>query len=179
MSSVLSKYCLAPNPPWNFRWFHKLQHRTFLVSNYLQQSHKLPSLITVAFNCLPEDLSSFALLQSQSKHNPQDFHSHTTLMQQYRSPPYFSLNSQELLLIVCLPLVPLVTNSTSNRDSSIKVSIYPLCFPPCNAKLKYSYHRLFRLMLSIIPPPLQADTEYYYHRLSRLTFIAISISFLP
>ncbi|KAK2417157.1 hypothetical protein QL285_039489 [Trifolium repens] len=122
MSSVLSKYCLAPNQTWNFRWFHKLQHQTLLVSNYLQQSHKLPSLITVAFNCLPEDLSSFAHLQSQSKHNPQDFHSHTTLMQQYRSPPYLSLNSQELLLIVCLPLVPLVTNSTSNRDSSIKVS---------------------------------------------------------
>ncbi|KAK2449259.1 hypothetical protein QL285_008468 [Trifolium repens] len=48
--------------------FHKLQHQTLLVSNYLQQSHKYPNLITVAFNCLPEDLSNFALLQSQSKH---------------------------------------------------------------------------------------------------------------
>ncbi|KAK2365915.1 hypothetical protein QL285_079355 [Trifolium repens] len=137
MSSVLSKYCLAPNQPWNFRWFPKLQHQTLLVFNYLQQSHKLPSLNTVAFNCLPEDLSSFALLQSQSKHNPQDFHSHTTLMQQYRSPPYLSLNSQELLLVVCLPLVPLVTNSTSNRDYSTKVSnrYFHYDFPPCNAKL--------------------------------------------
>ncbi|WJX86713.1 hypothetical protein P8452_68989 [Trifolium repens] len=74
MPSVLSKFCLAPNQPWNFRWFHKLQHQTLLVSNYLQQSHKLPSLITVAFNCLPEDLPSFALLQPQLKHNPQGLH---------------------------------------------------------------------------------------------------------
>ncbi|KAK2400231.1 hypothetical protein QL285_049951 [Trifolium repens] len=111
--SVLSKYCLAPNQPWNFRRFHKLQHQTLLVSNYLQQSHKLPSLITVAFNCLPEDLPSFALLQPQLKHNPQGLHSHTTLVQQFHSLPYLSLDSQELLLNVCLPLVPLVTNSTS------------------------------------------------------------------
>ncbi|PNX55878.1 hypothetical protein L195_g049511, partial [Trifolium pratense] len=39
---------LASNQPWNFRWFHKLQPQTLLVSNYLQQSNKLPSLITVA-----------------------------------------------------------------------------------------------------------------------------------
>ncbi|KAK2383910.1 hypothetical protein QL285_071318 [Trifolium repens] len=122
MSSVLSKYCLAPNQPWNFRWFHKLQHQTLLVFNYLQQSHKLPSLITVAFNCLPEDLPCFALLQPQSEHNPQGLHSHTTLVQQFHSPPYLSLDSQEPLLNVCLPLVPLVTNSTSNRDYSTKVS---------------------------------------------------------
>ncbi|PNX65305.1 hypothetical protein L195_g062531, partial [Trifolium pratense] len=55
MPSVLSKYCLAPNPPWNFMQFHKLQHQTPLASNYLQQSYKFPNLITVAFNCLPED----------------------------------------------------------------------------------------------------------------------------
>ncbi|KAK2414127.1 hypothetical protein QL285_036757 [Trifolium repens] len=122
MPSVLSKSCLAPNQPWNFRWFHKLQHQTLLVSNYLQQSHKLPSLIIVAFNCIPEDLPSFALLQPQLKHNPQGLHSHTTLVQQFHSPPYLSLDSQELLLNVCLPLVPLVTNSTSNRDSSTKVT---------------------------------------------------------
>ncbi|KAK2388130.1 hypothetical protein QL285_011705 [Trifolium repens] len=122
MSSVLSKYCLAPNQPWNFRWFHKLQHQTLLVSNYLPQSHKLPSLITVAFNCLPEDLSSFALLQSQLKQIPQGLHSHTTLVQQFHSSPYLSLDSQEPLLTVCLPLVQLVTNSTSNRDSSTKVT---------------------------------------------------------
>ncbi|KAK2426544.1 hypothetical protein QL285_025205 [Trifolium repens] len=122
MPSVLSKYCLAPNQPWNFRWFHKLQHQTLLVSNYLQQSHKLPSLISVAFNCLPEDLTGFALLQPQLKHNPQGLHSRTTLVQQFHSPPYLSLDSQKPLLNVCLPLVQLVTNSTSNRDSSTKVT---------------------------------------------------------
>ncbi|KAK2359371.1 hypothetical protein QL285_084748 [Trifolium repens] len=86
MHSVLSKSCLAPNQPWNFRWFHKLQHQTLLVSNYLQQSHKLPSLIIVAFNFLPEDLPSFALLQTQLKLNPQGLHSHTTLVYLYLKP---------------------------------------------------------------------------------------------
>ncbi|KAK2406836.1 hypothetical protein QL285_042517 [Trifolium repens] len=122
MPSVLSKSCLTPNQPWNFRWFHKLQHQTLLVSNYLQQSHKLPSLIAVAFNCLPEDLTGFALLQPQLKQILQGLHSHTTLVQQFHSPPYLPLDIQELLLNVCLPLVPLVTNSTSNRDSSTKVT---------------------------------------------------------
>ncbi|KAK2458494.1 hypothetical protein QL285_005642 [Trifolium repens] len=57
MPSVLSKFCLAPNQPWNFRWFHKLQHQTPLAPDYLQQSYKFPSLIKVAFNCLPKILS--------------------------------------------------------------------------------------------------------------------------
>ncbi|KAK2352126.1 hypothetical protein QL285_096616 [Trifolium repens] len=122
MSSVLSKYCLTPNQPWNFRWFHKLQHQTLLVSNYFQQSHKLPSLITVAFNCLLEDLPGFALLQPQLKQISHGLHSHTTLVQQFHSLPYLSLDSQEPLLNVCLPLVQLVTNSSSNRDSSTKVT---------------------------------------------------------
>ncbi|MCI44968.1 hypothetical protein A2U01_0066207, partial [Trifolium medium] len=55
MSFVLSKYCLASNQPWNFRRFHKVQHQTPLAPNYLQQSYEFLSLITVAFNCLPED----------------------------------------------------------------------------------------------------------------------------
>ncbi|KAK2421771.1 hypothetical protein QL285_032363 [Trifolium repens] len=93
MPSVLSKNCLAPKQPWNFRWFHKLQHQTLHVSNYLQQSQKSPSLITVAFNCLPEDLPGFVLLQPQLKQIPQGLHSRTTLVQQFHSPPYLPLDS--------------------------------------------------------------------------------------
>ncbi|GAU44456.1 hypothetical protein TSUD_93100 [Trifolium subterraneum] len=61
MPFVLSKSCLAPNQPWIFRWFNKLQQLTPLASNYLQLSYKLPSLITVAFNCLHKVLHFFTI----------------------------------------------------------------------------------------------------------------------
>ncbi|KAK2444796.1 hypothetical protein QL285_015795 [Trifolium repens] len=100
MPSVLSKSCLAPNQPWNFMWFHKLQHQTLLVSNYLDYSHKLPSLITVACTCLPKDLPGFALLQPQLKHFPQGPHGYTPFVQHYHSLPYLRLDTRELMLIV-------------------------------------------------------------------------------
>ncbi|PNX61870.1 hypothetical protein L195_g052678, partial [Trifolium pratense] len=56
---VLLKICLPPTNLGNFRWFHKLQPQTLLVSNYLQQSNKLPSLITVAST---QDLPSYTTL---------------------------------------------------------------------------------------------------------------------
>ncbi|KAK2352228.1 inorganic pyrophosphatase TTM2 [Trifolium repens] len=39
------------------------------------------------------------------------------------------------------------------------LSIIPL---PLQAVVEYCYHRLFRLMLSIVPPPLQADNHLWF-----------------
>ncbi|KAK2373441.1 hypothetical protein QL285_074472 [Trifolium repens] len=112
---------LISDYPWIFRIATSYNIKLSLyptTSNSLQ----VPKFDNRCFQLPPRSSSNFALLQSQLKHNPQGLHSHTTLVQQYRSPPYLSLDSQEILLVVCLPLVPLVTNSTSNRDSSTKAS---------------------------------------------------------